>query len=42
MNEYDEECLLTFLKNNRRLFDEPGGRDNGRGRGFSGRLLWRS
>ena len=23
MNEYDEECLLTFLKNQSQLFDEP-------------------
>ena len=23
MNEYDEECLLTFLKKQSQLFDEP-------------------
>lgn len=23
MNEYDEECLLTFLRNQSQLFDEP-------------------
>ncbi len=23
MNEYSEECLLTFLKNQSQLFDEP-------------------
>ncbi len=23
MNEYNEECLLTFLKEQSRLFDEP-------------------
>ena len=23
MNEYDEECLLTILKNQSQLFDEP-------------------
>lgn len=23
MNEYDEECLLTFLKKQTQLFDEP-------------------
>ena len=23
MEEYNEECLLTFLKNQGRLFDEP-------------------
>lgn len=23
MNEYSEECLLTFLKNQGQLFDEP-------------------
>lgn len=23
MNEYDEECLKAFLKNQSRLFDEP-------------------
>lgn len=23
MNEYSEECLLTFLKNQEQLFDEP-------------------
>ena len=23
MNEYDEECLLTFLQKQSRLFDEP-------------------
>ncbi len=23
MNDYSEECLLTFLKNQGRLFDEP-------------------
>lgn len=23
MNEYSEECLLTFLENQSQLFDEP-------------------
>lgn len=23
MNDYNEECLLTFLKNQTKLFDEP-------------------
>ena len=36
MNEYDEECLLTFLKKQSQLFDEPVAET--RGRGFSGRL----
>ena len=38
MNEYDEECLLTFLKKQSQLFDEPVAETMEEAEAFSGRL----
>ena len=38
MNEYSDECILTFLKNQGQLFSEPVAENHGRGRSFFGRL----
>ena len=34
MNEYSEECILTFLRNQEQLFYRACGRDRGRGGGL--------